>query len=166
MTEIVDFSNLKKYLPSSKINEYSNTLILDFSQLKLEEISQLNINIKFLSLNNSKNCFSKNNLSFPDILIDWKENKLNIGIKYNNLFSHHTDFLKGQMEMIEDLINNSESGFLEFAHYRKAQILELFYHLNNNDLNYKELLSKQYEFLKLNSKRMKNMYEELLINLK
>ncbi len=124
------------------------------------------------SSDSSNLCFSKNNLSLPEIKINYSKTMNNLSVKiFNTSFKlHQLKFLESQISIIDDLIKNSESGFLEFAHFRKAQIYTNLYHLtsieNNKDsLEYKDFLNAEYEILKTNSKRMKTMYEEFSLRL-
>ncbi len=92
--------------------------------------------------------------------------QLSLSVNYSNILPHHFDFLEEQIRTIDALIKDSESGFLEFAHNRKAQILQILYYLKLNEKEeskiYRQKLLEQYEILKTYSKRMKNMYEDLI----
>jgi hypothetical protein len=153
-------------------NEFSNTIIINLQNLHDE-----NVTLKLFG--NSENiseisnlCYSKNNLSLPEILINYSktESQLSIKILNTSFEEHQLKFLESQIKVIDDLIKNSESGFLEYAHFRKAQIYNNLYHLtsiekNNESLEYKNLLNSEYEILKTSSKRMKTMYEEFSLRL-
>jgi hypothetical protein len=153
-------------------NEFSNTIIINLQNLHDE-----NVTLKLFG--NSENiseisnlCYSKNNLSLPEILINYSKTEFQLSIKILNTSfeEHQLKFLESQIKVIDDLIKNSESGFLEYAHFRKAQIYNNLYHLtsiekNNESLEYKHLLNSEYEILKTNSKRMKTMYEEFSLRL-
>ncbi len=164
--------NYQKILFSLNNSEYSDTIILDFSKEKdiLKDFS-----FKLIKNHNSQEenttCFSKNNMQLPDIEITVSntENEiptLTISVKYSNILKHHLDFLADQLKIIDVLIRDSESGFLEFAHYRKSQILQILYYVKQNESdesnNYKRMILEEFEILKINSKRMKNMYEDLI----
>lgn len=168
----------KILIESENNNEFSNSIIIS-----LENILDEDVNIKLYgeseNSENSENssdssnlCFSKNNLSLPEIKINYSKTMNNLSVKiFNTSFKlHQLKFLESQISIIDDLIKNSESGFLEFAHFRKAQIYTNLYHLtsienNKVSLEYKDFLNAEYEILKTNSKRMKTMYEEFSLRL-
>jgi hypothetical protein len=103
-------------------------------------------------------CFTKHNLNFPTIIVKGND----YSIQENFLQEYQKDFLHSQLKIIDDLIKNS-SGFLEYAHYRKAQILNLIEKFEVKDSKqYQFKVKEEYDLLKTNSKRMKSVYEEFL----
>jgi hypothetical protein len=100
-------------------------------------------------------CFTKHNLHFPLITINGHDVKVQNGF----LQSYQVEFLKSQLEIIDNLIKES-SSFLEYAHYRKAQILYILEKFEGGD--FQKQVKEEYDILKSNSKRMKSVYEEFL----
>lgn len=157
-SEIFDWNSLLDFSDTSipvTNNKYSNSIILDFSKINHDATFSLTNK----NLSDEKICHSKNNLCIPEILIN--QNTLEVKIK-NKFYDYHLKFLNAQLEMINQLIHNSDSGFLECAHFRKAKIYEILIHCGDSSLteDYKKLLNSEYEILKMNSKRMASMYEE------
>jgi hypothetical protein len=161
---------------SENNNQYSNSIVI-----RLLKNGGENVNISLTGKaesnfnSDSKVCFSKNNLSLPVIDIEFSSNsipEINVKITNSDFAKHHLEFLESQIKMINELIKNSESGFLEYAHFRKSQIYNILYHLVNQFIdttegkNYKSLVLAEYAILKTNSKRMKTMYEEFALKLK
>ncbi len=104
-------------------------------------------------------CFSRNNLTFPNIKISYGES-WNVDVDITNFKEFHLKFLNSQLEKLDDLISHSQIGFLEFAHFRKVQILTiLFYNSVDKDEIKKKILT-EYNLLQSNSKRMKRMYDD------
>jgi len=169
----------KILIESENNNEFSNSIIISLENIldeeevdiKLYGVSENSENSENSNNSSSNLCFSKNNLSLPEIKINYSKTINNLSVKiFNTSFKlHQLKFLLSQINIIDDLIKNSESGFLEFAHFRKAQIYTNLYHLTSNNkdsLEYKDFLNAEYEILKTNSKRMKTMYEEFSLSIK
>jgi hypothetical protein len=141
--------------------EYSNTVTIKLDKsrdIRIEPvISKHLVTGDILKLSNTI-CFTKHNLHFPIIHI-----KDNIShIEENYLKPHQKEFLESQIKVIDNLLSYSTS-FLEYAHYRKAQILNLLEKLEKDNIKtYQTQVKQQYDILKENSKRMKSVYEELL----
>jgi hypothetical protein len=114
---------------------------------------------KSLTFSN-KICFSKNNLSLPKISFEVdEEGNVITSVNNINFKQHHFNFLENQLKIIDDLIKNSDV-FLEYAQYRKVQILIILYHTNKTD--YKKPIVDGFNFLIEKSKRMRKMYEEMI----
>ncbi len=128
------------------------------SQLFSEEILKLSNNICTLknNLDFSNINFSLNNQGI-DIIVDVNTYSLN---NYN--YEHLKTFLKTQLEMMDDLINNTD-GFIENAHFRKVQIL-MFIDSLKFDQNTK-LIKDELLFLIEKSKRMKEVYKNMIKSL-
>ena len=151
------FSNLQ-------INE---KIKLEFNlTLKAKEVDVKNILFTDNHLNLSNNiCPLKNNLDFPVINLIISSKGIN---EYHNSYestsnfdkyNHLRVFLKNQLEMVNDLIVNTD-GFIENAHSKKAQIMILIYHLKFQD--YLEEIKKELTLLVEKSKRTKEIYRKLI----
>ena len=134
--------------------------------VKNKEIEKIDVSFDGLSLIVNKICFTKENLNLPEIKF-YKDKNNNNEIKYeikmNNVEEYQKNFFKNQLEMIKELINNSSDIFIENAHLRLAQFYNIFYQIEKKD-EYKELELNEIKLLKEKSKRMNNMYKEILEN--
>ncbi len=124
----------------------------------LEIRNKLNRNNSESSSTTENTCFSRNNLAFPDIIINLKEG-VKVEVVKGNFKEFHSNFLNSQLEKLDNLIKNSEIGFLEHAHFRRVQILTILYYNMDRSESIKSQIVEQYEILQNNSKRMKTMYE-------
>jgi hypothetical protein len=151
--------NTEDYITSS--SEYSETVTIKLNgrDLAIDPVisNHLTTDSSVLKLSNNV-CFTKHNLHFPYIRV----NKGEVSVQENFLQPYQVEFLKSQVEIINTLIKES-SGFLEYAHYRKAQIVYLLEKFGVDDPKiYQTQVKEQYDILKSNSKRMKSVYEEFL----
>ncbi len=113
------------------------------------------------SIENSNSvCFSRNNLAFPDVKFHLDNESWNVEVDKTNFKEFHLKFLNSQLEKLDNLITNSEIGFLEFAHFRKVQILTILYYNSADREEIKKNILSEYDLLQSNSKRMKRMYED------
>jgi len=114
---------------------------------------------------NNKICPLKNNIDFPKITFSLSQNGLEKngeGFNYsfnNHMYDYLENFIKNQLEMIDELIKNTD-GFIENAHFRKAQLLLLSKFLNfETNL---ELVKEELLILVEKSKRMKEIYKNMI----
>jgi len=167
----LDFSKLINC--NKDIFEKIKDLNLDDSENLFFEIliNGKNINIKnqlftdeILNLSN-KICPLKNNLDFPNISFSLSNSGINKVGDFNNFslnnhkYEHLKTFLKNQLELIEDLIKNTD-GFIENAHFRKVQILT-FLNYFNFDQNLNEIKTELCLLFE-KSKRMKEVYKNMI----
>ena len=78
----------------------------------------------------------------------------------NILEKWQISLIESQITFIDKLIVDSE-GFLEFAHFRRAQLKSKLYHLDNKN-TLKEEIKSDYSLLVKDSKRQKGMYQNIL----
>lgn len=134
-----------------------------------KHLDKIEIGFDGLSLVTNKICFTKENLSLPEISIWKKDDKVNYEIKMNNALEFQVDFLKKQIEQIKELIKVSSDYFIENGHLHLAKLYEIFYQINRRDKD-KEEQSKEdkknqieeLKILKQKSKRMNTMYTTIL----
>ena len=105
--------------------------------------------------------YTKNNLRMP--FFTFTNGKL----EYMNILNTwQIELLNRQIDFITKLIHESE-GFLEFAHFRRAQIHhKLLLISNKEDNSRKDMIKKDYDLLIKNSKRQSLMYQDILDQLK
>lgn len=160
---------IKSTFTTGNSNRYCDTLIINLYRLNNEHVSFTikNKNLeKFenlkLSLNNTI-CFSTYNLTIPDIKIIYFKSTAGNNVSYQIDTSYfkniHLELLNNQLKIIDNLIQSSE-GFLEYAHYRKVQILTIIYHNHNKEV--KTTILEELEKLSQNSKRMSCMYKQFI----
>ncbi len=141
-------------------SEYSDRFTLNLYDLDIQGIKLRNkLNEHDVVCNSENVCFSRNNLIFPDLSITFDES-WNVQVDRENFKEFHFKFLYSQLEKLDNLIKNSEIGFLEFALFRKVQILTILYHNSGNKQEIKNQIMTEYNVLQNNSKRMKRMYED------
>lgn len=178
VNEVIELNGLESNDIILKSQElYSNTITLDLNLLKMNENSnhciEFSLNSKRMinseklenSLFNLK-CFSRHNLLLPKINISYKNHEVNLSFENNNFTLLQIEFLQKQLEIINKLISSTD-GFLEYAHYRKAQILSILYNSEtpqSKNQEIKDNFINEYKFLSENSKRMKQMYQDFIKN--
>lgn len=160
--------------------EFSSTLsikipdnVKDKIIIKNKILEDINFDFDHLSLVTNKVCFTKQNLTLPSVEIT-KGDSFNYKIDMSNLPQFQIDFLKEQEKMIEELIINSTDYFIENAHYRLAQLYNIFYQIASVSSDEKEKVKKEeyknkqiekYKLLKEKSSRKNSMYEVILKSL-
>ena len=135
-----------------------------------KNIDKVNIGFDGLSLVTNKICFTKENLSLPTITISKnEEGKIIYNIEMNNVKDFQLEFLKKQLEEINELIKVSPDYFIENGHAHLAELYKIFYqiHRRNKDSKEKAIEDKKNEISQLTllqqkSKRMNNMYSTVL----
>ena len=129
---------------------------------------EIKVNFDNLSLITNKICFPKENLTLPIVYV-YKDGKVKVVM--NNVKKFQMDFLKGQVNMIKELVEQSTGMFVENAHYRLAQLYRAFYQMYDVSGNtkkveeakmYRQKEIEEYKVLKEKSKRMNNMYISIL----
>jgi hypothetical protein len=158
IARVVDRNTGEEIIGLNIDDKYTNTLIIPRTDIKIENRMQSEprlISENNISFSNTA-CFSKNNLFFSTLIVNADGTyKLN-----EKLCDHQIGFIKSQIEVIDNLIKSSES-FLEYAHFRKAQLLNLLSVFNAGE-EYLLFTKSEYMILKDNSKRMKTIYESIL----
>jgi hypothetical protein len=136
-------------------DSYSNIVTIPRIDIRIEPrgctTKLYDYSVKF----SNQACFSKNNLYFNPISIS---SNGTITTR-SSLHDHQIEFIKAQINIIDNLIISSEI-FLEYAHFRKAQLLNLLAVFCNDE--YLKATKDEYQILKDNSKRMKTIYESIL----
>lgn len=137
-----------------------------------KQLDKINIGIDGLSLVTNKICFTKENLTLPTVTIfKGEKGNLEFKLEMNNVEDFQLEFLKGQLEMIKELIKVSPDFFIENAHVHLADLYKIFYQIHKRSSNEeekekaKEDKNNEIEQLKLlqqKSKRMNTMYATLL----
>lgn len=168
----VDFSRLNDSDNSELLEKLNNLGLYEKDNFDLKvTLRAREIDIKSLlftenNLNFSNNiCPLKNNLDFPAVRFSiTKGGIINLESSYSSIsgvekYNHLRSFLKTQLEMVDELIQNTD-GFIENAHFKKTQILILFNHLKFEDNL--DLANKELNLLVEKSKRTKEIYRKMI----
>ena len=89
-----------------------------------------------MSLITNKVCFPKENLTLPTVYV-YKDGKVKVVM--DNVKKFQMDFLKRQVNMVKELVEQLTGMFVENAHYRLAQLYKAFYHIYVVSGNTKEV---------------------------
>lgn len=160
--------------------EFSNDINIQFNNIsewaeekiiiKNKNIEKVNIGFDGLSLITNKICFTKENFTLPTITVSKNsEGKLVYDIDMNNVQDFQIEFLKNQLNEINELIKVSPDFFIENGHAHLAELYKIFYQIHKrNDKTIEEAKKDkeneiiQLKLLQQKSKRMKNMYTTIL----
>ena len=129
-------------------NAFSDTLMFTFDPHVVFEVNdkaivitnkvseEIKVNFENLSLITNKVCFPKENLTLPTVYV-YKDGKVKVVM--NNVKKFQMNFLKRQVNMIKELVEQLTGMFVENAHYRLAQFYKAFYHIYVVSENTKEV---------------------------
>ena len=176
---VVNVSNAKG-ITVDNANAFSDTLKLTFDPLTAFEgddtaitvtnkvSEEIKVDFDNLSMITNKVCFTKENLTLPTVYVH-KDGKVKVVM--DNVMQFQMEFLKEQVTMVKELIEQSTGMFVENAHHRLAQLYHAFYMILVVSQDEKEVEEakeyrkkeiEEYKVLMEKSKRMNNMYRSIL----
>jgi hypothetical protein len=129
---------------------------------------EIKVDFDNLSMITNKVCFTKENLTLPTVYVH-KDGKVKVVM--DNVKPFQMEFLKEQVQMVKELIEQSTGMFVENAHHRLAQLYHAFYMIlvvsqDEKEVEeakeYKQKEIEEYKVLQEKSKRMNNMYKSIL----
>jgi hypothetical protein len=151
-------------LENLQLDEKENFDLKVLLKAKEVDIKSLLFTEKNLNLSNNI-CPLKNNIDFPFIRFSLsKEGIINLNNSYESSsegekYTYLRTFLKNQLEMINELIENTD-GFIENAHFKKTQIMSLMHYFKFEE-NF-DLINQELSLLVEKSKRTKEVYRQMI----
>ena len=85
---------------------------------------EIKVDFDNLSMITNKVCFTKENLTLPTVYVH-KDGKVKVVM--DNVMKFQMEFLKEQVTMVKELVEQSTGMFVENAHHRLAQLYHAFY---------------------------------------
>ena len=160
-----DFSDTLKFTFDPEVAFEGEDKAIKVTNKVSEEIR---VDFDNLSMITNKVCFTKENLTLPTVYV-YKDGKAKVVM--DNVQGFQMEFLKAQVDMVKELIEQSTGMFVENAHHRLAQLYHAFYQILVVSENEKEVADakeyrqkeiEEYKVLQEKSKRMNNMYRSIL----